>query len=90
MSQPDIHLEFADAKAQSGLSVAYDEHEGSATVAVVGASRELEAAFTPLRIDEAHILYMEATEILFSRAKKGEPAEQIRAVLQQLFALYTK
>lgn len=86
-----IHLEFDNAKVHTGLSVVYDEAPDESThLSVEGASQPLAISLPPLRIDEAHILYMEVTEILYSRAKMGENAAAIEAVLRQLIAKYQK
>ncbi|MGH7141838.1 MAG: hypothetical protein ACREGH_04385 [Minisyncoccia bacterium] len=87
--RPAVHLEFDEGKPQTGLSVVYDEApDESSHLAIVGGSRALEISFLPDRIDEAHILYMEATEILYSRAKAGENGVRIEDILRKLFAKY--
>jgi len=88
-TQDPIHLAFDKAKAQTGLCVIYDQAPDESThLVIVGASQPLEISFDPNRVDEAHILYMEATEILHSRAKVGESAAAIEAVLRQLISQY--
>lgn len=88
-SRRAVHLEFDKGKEQSGLSVIYDEAlDESARLRIRGAARSLEISFPPERIDEAHILYMEATEILHARAKAGESGAQIEVALRQLIEKY--
>ncbi|MDE2018961.1 MAG: hypothetical protein KGJ13_01290 [Patescibacteria group bacterium] len=82
---------YTDFKTQTGLTIAYLPHpDGSAAVQAL-ADRDApaaEAAFSALRVDEAHILYMEATELLSSRAKLNESPAAIRALIEKLFALF--
>jgi hypothetical protein len=86
-----IHLEFDKSKDQTGLTVLYDEFaDESASLTVYGTALPLSISFDPSRIDEAHILYMEVTEILYSRANAGESAAAIEAVLRQLITKYQK
>ena len=81
--------EFSGAREKTGLSVLYREHgDGNITVALVGEVPLLESLFTSLHQDEARILFMQASEILESRAHKGESAAAIEALLRRLFALY--
>jgi hypothetical protein len=83
---------YDDTKDQTGLSIVYAPREdGSTTVEMVsGESAPViaQAAFTSDRIDEAHILYMEATELLRSRAAVREAPASIRATTEKLFALF--
>jgi hypothetical protein len=83
------HLEYDKAKEAVGMSVVYhEEGNGHAVVSVIGGQTPLVAAFDPTRIDEAHILYMQSSEILKNRADAGESAEQILGILKQLFDKY--
>lgn len=81
-------LEYDKARETTGLTVVYNEEgNGSSIVSVIGTT-PLVATFVPERIDEAHILYMQSSEILKGRADAGESAEQIQSVLKQLFNKY--
>ena len=82
---------------QTGLAIAYEPREdGGAILRATEGGRKgsvpetalAEAAFTPARLDEAHILWMEATELLRARAKIKEPHETIRKAVEKLFALF--
>lgn len=86
--QPQKYSQMMD---KTGFAVDYvPRGDGSVTVAAVksdGAS-VTEAAFPAVRIDEAHILYMEATELLRSRAALGEDVAGIRRAIEGLFAAF--
>jgi hypothetical protein len=77
-------------KDQTGLAIVYlPQEDGSVAVrAVADGAPVIEAVFAKDRIDEAHILYMEATELLRSRAAAHEVPAAIRAVVEKLFALF--
>lgn len=91
MRGKELHLEYDTVKEKSGMSVIYDEKlNGESSVSIQGGPGAIAASFSPERIDEAHILYMEASEILKGRTAAGESVENICAVLERLFALYTK
>jgi hypothetical protein len=81
---------YLDMQEQTGLAIQYSPKEdGSVAVrAVADKTAVAEAVFSEARIDEAHILYMEATELLRSRAKLQENHTAIRAVVEKLFALF--
>ena len=83
---------YDETKDQTGLSIVYSPHgDGSTTVEMVsGESAPViaQAAFVSERIDEAHILYMEATELLRSRAAVHEAPASIRITTEKLFALF--
>jgi hypothetical protein len=83
---------YDETKDHTGLSIVYVPHEdGSTTIEVVsGESAPViaQATFTNDRIDEAHILYMEATELLHSRAAIGQSPAIIRGDAEKLFALF--
>lgn len=82
---------YEEMKARTGLVVAYlPQDDGSVAVRVSsgGNAPAAEAKFAKTRIDEARILYTEATELLRSRAKAGENPAAIRAVMEKLFALF--
>jgi hypothetical protein len=83
---------YDDTKDQTGLSIIYSPHEdGSTTIEMVsGESAPViaQAILTKDRIDEAHILYMEATELLHSRAAINQSPAVIRHDAEKLFALF--
>ncbi len=82
---------YVDMKDQTGLAIAYSPREdGSVTVrALLNDDKPAaEASFTAGAIDEAHILYMEATELLRARAKLNEDRAAIRKLVEKLFAAF--
>jgi hypothetical protein len=82
--------EYADMKNQTGFVVTYVPREdGSVSVQAISDNAPvIEAVFARKRIDEAHILYMEATELLRSRAGIHEEHAAIRKALEGLIALF--
>ncbi len=83
-------LTYADMKSQTGLTVFYVPREDGGAIlrAVADGSPTIEATFSRSRIDEAHILYTEVTELLDSRAALHESPAKIRAVVEKLFAVF--
>jgi len=83
-------ITYAEMKDKTGLTVLYvPQQDGGATLQAVGDSAApIEATFSKSRIDEAHILYMEVTELLRSRAKMGEDPASIRETVEKLSALF--
>jgi hypothetical protein len=90
-------LTYADMKSSTGLTIIYSPSEDGGTVlkAIADASTgsgasvpAIEADFDASRIDEAHILYMEATELLRSRTKLKENPAGIRKAVTKLFAAF--
>ncbi len=82
---------YAQMVGQTGLAIHYSPREDG-TILVAAAQGDdasvAEAAFSAARIDEAHILYMEATELLRSRAALGEDRARIRSAIEGLFAAF--
>ena len=79
---------YAHMKESTGLTILYSPRTDG-TVAVEAVSDDaapIEAVFT--EIDEARILYMEATELLRSRAKLAEAPSAIRETVSKLFAAF--
>ena len=83
-------LTYAEMKEKTGLTILYvpDSNGGAALQAVADGMPVIEARFSSHQIDEAHILYMEATELLRSRAKLGESPADIRDTVEKLFAVF--
>jgi hypothetical protein len=81
---------YAEMKDKTGLTILYaPAPDGSVAVQVVVENTAvIEAKFSSLKIDEAHILYMEATELLRSRAGMNEDKASIRETVEKLFALF--
>ncbi len=88
---------YLDMKERTGLTIVYMPREdgGAAVRAVADNGKNdaagtivAEASFAHARIDEAHILWMEATELLKARAKIGQSHEMIWSVAEKLFALF--
>jgi len=83
-------LTYADMAAATGLTITYMPHDdGSVELqASDGAGPTISAQLLESRIDEAHILYMEATELLRSRAKINQTPAEIRRAVETLFAMF--
>jgi hypothetical protein len=83
-------LTYADMKGPTGLTILYLPREDGGTVlkAVADGVPDIEATFDKKRIDEAHILYMEATELLRSRTQLKQDAAGIRRAVEKLFAAF--
>ncbi|MHB1769756.1 MAG: coenzyme F420-0:L-glutamate ligase [Minisyncoccota bacterium] len=81
---------YTQMKEQTGLVISYVPREdGSVAVeAVSDNAPPIEAVFAETSIDEARILYMEATELLLSRAKLKETQAAIRGTVDRLFAAF--
>ncbi len=83
-------LTYSEMKDKTGLTILYSPR-ADASVAVIAESDNaapLEVVFSNMQIDEAHILYMEATELLHSRAGMNEDPASIRDAVAKLFALF--
>lgn len=75
---------------EAGITVKYAPRQDG-KVAVQAISQDapaIEASFVKDRIDEGKILYMEALELVESRASAGEDTAAIRSVLEKLFAMF--
>ncbi len=83
-------LTFDEKKFQTGLTVVYaPQPDGGACLSVESENAApIKILFCKKRIDEAHILYLETTELLASRAKLGEDPASIRDTVDKLFALF--
>jgi len=89
-------LTYADTKNQTGMTVFYvPSQDGGASLKIVAETSSngvpmptIEASFDKSRIDEAHILYMEVTELLHSRAELKENPSKIHSVVEKLFAAF--
>lgn len=82
---------YVDMREDTGLTILYlPAIDGSVTVRVVGEGERAvaEAMFSTARIDEAHILYMEVTELLRSRVTMGQDRATIRVAAEKLLALF--
>ncbi len=81
---------YAEMKDQTNLTILYSPREdGSVDLhAVAEGTPPITASFSRKRVDEAHILYMEATELLRSRAKIGQDHVAIRKAVETLFAAF--
>jgi len=75
---------------KAGFTTYYEpQADGSLRVRVtLNGTAVTEASFVPDRTDEGKILYMEATELVSTRADAGENSAQISATLQKLFAMF--
>lgn len=83
-------LEYGEVRNETGMTVVYEpQADGGAALRVVSdTAPALEIVLGKDRIDEAHILYMEVTELLHSRAKTRQDAATIRAAASMLFGLF--
>ncbi|HVB19738.1 MAG TPA: coenzyme F420-0:L-glutamate ligase [Candidatus Paceibacterota bacterium] len=89
-STQEMRQEYAKTREKTGFSIVYDpQPDGEVVIRAIAVSGPaIEATFKQTSIDEAHILYMEATELLRSRAEIGQDSEIIRTVVERLFALF--
>src|ERR1700722_266812 len=83
-------LVYSEMKGQTGFTIFYTPHDdGSVDLkASADGKPDIAASFSVKRIDEAHILYMESTELLRSRAKINQPHEGIRQAEEVLFSMF--
>ena len=83
-------LEYEEMKAQTGFSVVYDPRaDGGVSMQVLAESEPaIEVSFPKSSVDEAHILWMEVTELLRSRAKINQSHVEIGAAVEKLLALF--
>ncbi len=81
---------YTQMKEKTGLSILYTPQEDGSVIlqAISDSATLIEASFKKIAIDEAHILYMEATELLRSRASLGEDPAKIRILVDGLFAAF--
>ncbi len=86
----ELPLEFTQAKEQTGITITYVPYPGgSISIAAVSHGRTpLVFTFPPAKRDEAHILYMEVTELLQSRAQLGQDAAAIFRAIESLFSAF--
>ncbi len=82
-------LTYADMQEQTGLTITYAPRpDGSVELKAIGDGVDIATIVPADRLDEAHILYMEATELLRARAKIGQTHDEIRRAEETLFALF--
>jgi len=83
-------LTYTEMKEQTGLSILYVPQTDGGVVlqAVSDTAPAIEIRLSPDRIDEAHILYTEVTELLRSRAALSESHADIHMLVEKLFALF--
>jgi len=83
-------LVYGEMKEKTGLTILYTpQQDGSVEMqAVADGAPTISALFSQKRIDEAHILYMEAIELLRSRAKIGQNPSDIRKAVEMLFGAF--
>jgi hypothetical protein len=81
---------YDEVREQTGLSILYSPRQDGTIVveAVSDTAPVIRAQFTHTSLDEAHILYMEATELLHARAVLQESPASIRIVVDKLFAAF--
>jgi len=77
-------------KAKTGFVIEYKPSEDGSVALQAAADGVpvIEAKFTEKTLDEAHILYMEVTELLRSRAKISQESSAIRKAVEKLFAAF--
>lgn len=84
-------LTYSEMRDRTGFAIAYMPDENGAVAVRAIAKDEAhvtEATFGPDAIDEARILYIEASELLASRAAIHEEPAAIRKRVEKLFALF--
>ena len=81
---------YDELKKKTGMSIKYTPTDDGGVVVqvLIEETAPIEARFDQNGVDEAHILYSEATEILNARAKAGDPNTATRKILETLFALF--
>jgi hypothetical protein len=89
-STEESSIVYSDMKGNAGLTILYTPHgDGTIVLDAVGDGMpNITATFSEKRIDEAHILYMESTELLRSRAKISQSPAEIRRAVETLFAMF--
>lgn len=88
MEKPLLYTEMKEA---TGLSVRYAPmSDGGATVTTISSDESFVdlATFEKERLDEAHILYLEAIEVVRSLAKRQKNPAEIQTALSKLLALF--
>jgi hypothetical protein len=90
MATAEKSLTYEQMKKETALTILYlPLLDGGVSVqAVADSAPTIEAKFGQNSIDEAHILYMEATELLRSRAKIHQNPAEIRRAVETLFAMF--
>ncbi len=90
MTFVEHNIEYSDMKNKTGFTITYKpKPSGGVVVRVVSDTKSaLEIDFTKVRVDEAHILYMELVELLNSRANLNQSQDDIRNAVGQLFSLF--
>ncbi len=88
--QEEKTIVYPDMKGQTGLTIVYTPHKDGIIIleAIGDGMPNISATFSERRIDEAHILYMESTELLRSRAKISQSQTEIRKAVDTLFSLF--
>lgn len=83
-------LVYSEMKGETGFTIFYTPHDdGSVDLkASADGKPDVAASFSSKRIDEAHILYMESTELLRSRAKINQTHDEIRRAEELLFSMF--
>lgn len=82
-------LAYDEMQEKTGFTIRYEPRaDGAIALRAESPGAPIEAVLSQKRIDEAHILWMEATELLRSRDKAGQSHKQIRAALEVLFAMF--
>ena len=82
-------ITYDEMKGKTGFSIEYIPNPtGVAIHAKSDGQPDISVQLSNERIDEAHILYMEVTELLRSRSKIGQSQAEIRAAIEVLFAMF--
>lgn len=82
-------FEYGQMREQTGFTIAYTPRaNGTIVIAAVSEVAPLEISFPATARDEAHILYMEVTELLRSRAGLGQGTPAIRKAVEALFGVF--
>lgn len=85
------NLVYADMQVATGFTITYTPRgDGSVLLEALDNEIKIQVALGKSRLDEAHILYMEATELLRSRAKIHQTHAQIREAVEVLFAMFRR
>ncbi|HEV3245457.1 MAG TPA: hypothetical protein VG102_03790 [Candidatus Paceibacterota bacterium] len=83
-------LVYDEMKEKTGIVINYTPRADGAVELKAASDHtpDISATFPVHRIDEAHILYMESTELLRSRAKLLQSPAEIRRAQETLFSMF--
>ncbi len=85
----ETRIAYDEREKETGFGIRYEpQPDGGVRIDAVAADETLSVPLPRERVDEAHILYAEVTELLDARAKAGQAHAEVRAAIEQLFGLF--